>query len=169
MFSDIERKSVETCLQGLCPEARALVMELQPYHMGANTHRAILGLISRLENADKHREIIAIGGGGRDFRGSLTIPDFPRTVELPDILATGDNFLKNNTMISYVIPPKVLPYVHPSEVDMHLTGTAKVLVKIASLNANQPPNIYLIDSIMEMALSEVKHILREMETFFRID
>lgn len=169
VFGDTERKNLETCLQGLCPEARAYVTELQPYHMVANTHRAILGLISRLENADKHRELITIGCGGRDFRGSLIIPDFPRRVELPDVLATGEDFLKNNTLVSYVIPPKVLPFVHPSEVDMHLTGTVKLLVKVTRPNGNQPPDFYLIDRIMEMALSEVKHILRRLESFSRID
>jgi len=169
VFGDSERKSLETCLQGLRPEARALVMGLQPYHFGADTHRVILGLIGRLDNADKHRELITMGCGGRDFRGSLIVPGFPKPVELPDILATGDTFLKNNTMVRYVIPPKVLPYVHPSEVDMHLTGTIKVLVKIAGTNGNPSPDFYLIDSIMEMALSEVKQILRGLEPFSRID
>jgi len=165
VFGDTERKNLETCLQGLCPEARALVIGLQPYNMGANTHRAILGIISRLENADKHREIITIGCGGRDFRASLSIPDFPRPVELPDILATGEDFLKNNTMLRYVIPPKVLPFVHPSEVDVQLTGTVKVLVKVSRPSGNQPPDLYLIDSIMDMALLEVSHILNDLEVF----
>lgn len=169
VVDDTERQHFETALQGLCPEARAIVVGLQPYHMGTNSHRAILGLISRLENADKHRELITIGCGGRDIRANLIIPNFPREIELPDVLATGEDFLKDNTLVRYVIPPKVLSYVHPAEVDVHLVGTVKVLVKVARASGDQAPNFYLIDSIMGMALSEVKGILRDMETFFRID
>jgi len=112
MFSDTERKNVETGLQGLHPEARALVIKLQPYHLGANTHRAILGLISRLENADKHRQLIAIGCGGQDFRGSLTIPDVPESFEVAGALTTGDTALEDNTAISCILHPKTLPFVH---------------------------------------------------------
>jgi hypothetical protein len=169
VFSDKERKNVETCLRGLCPDARTLVVGLQPYHMGTNSHRAILGLISRLENADKHRALITIGCGGRDFRGTASVPGLPKPVELPDVLATGDNFLKNNTAISYVLHPKVLSLVHPAEVDMHLTGTIKILVQIARPHGNQPPDTYLIDSIMETALFEVRHILSDLEAFVRSD
>lgn len=169
VLSDPERKRVEACLDGLSSDARALVIGLQPYHMGANSHRAILGLISRLENADKHRELIAIGCGGRDFRGTLIIPDSPRAVELGDVLATGEDFLKDNTPISYAFPAEVLPFVHPSEVDMHLTGTVKILVNVARPSSDQPPDAYLIDSIMEMALSEVRHIISDLELFVRTD
>jgi len=167
VFGDTERKNLETCLQGLRPKARALVIRLQPYHLRANTHRDILGIISRLENADKHRELITIGCGGRDFRGTLVIPNFPRPVELTDVLARGDKFLKDDTPIFYTFPPNVLPFVEPSQVDMHLTGTIKVLVKVTKPNANEPPDTFLIASIMDMALSTVKWILRRLEFFVR--
>jgi len=168
MFGDTERKSVEACLQGLCPEARAYVIRLQPYHLGASTHRAILGLISRLENADKHRELITIGCGGQDFRGSLTIPNFPESFEVTGDLTTGDTALKDNTAVNCVLHPKVLSLVHPSEVDMHITGTVKVLVEIAGTN-DKPPDHYLIDTLMDDALSSVKVIVKRLESFIRSD
>jgi len=167
VVGNTQRENFETAIQGLRPKARALVIRSQPYHLQANTHREILGIISRLENADKHRQLITIGDGGRDFKGTLVIPNFPRPVELSSLLATGEKFLKDDTPIFYTFSPDVLPFVEPSQVDMHLTGTIKVLVKVTRPNGNQPPDIYMIDSIMDMALSTVKWILTRLEFFVR--
>jgi hypothetical protein len=169
MFGETERKSVEACLGGLCPEARAYVMRLQPYHLGTSTHRAILGLISRLENADKHREFITIGCGGQDFTGSISYLDFPKRFEVAGVLTTEETAIRDNTAVSYVLDAKVLPLVHPSEMNMHLTGTVKVFVEVARPDGSQPPDIYLIDTLMDSALSSVKRIVKRLESFVRSD
>jgi len=170
VFGDTERKSVEACLRGLCPEARAYVMRLQPYNLGTSTPRAILGLISRLENADKHRELITVGCGGQDFIGSISYLDFLGRFEVGgDPLTTEGTAIKDNTVIGYTLDPKVLSLVHPSEMNMHLTGTVKVFVEVARPDADQPPDVYLIDTLMDSALSSVKRIVKRLEPFVRSD
>lgn len=161
------RENFGTATEGLHLKARALIIELQPYHRGADAHRNILGIISRLENADKHRQLIPIGCGGRDFNATLTVHGFPRPIKLDSPLARDEKFLKDNTVILYTFPSDVIPFVQPSDVEMHLSGTAKILVKVTRVEGNQPSDDYLLDDIMDMALSDVREILKRMEFFVR--
>lgn len=57
------RKNFKTTIKGLQPKARALVEGLSPLRHGSDADHTILGIISRLENADKHRRLITVGGG----------------------------------------------------------------------------------------------------------
>lgn len=167
------RQNFDTATDGLHPEARAFIIGLQPYHQGANAHRNILGIINRLENADKHRQLTMIGGGGREFTAYFSLCG---SIEFKygEILAKGRDFLKDNTEIRYSLPVDGIPHpegalVKPCEMDMHLIGTAKVLVKVTRVRGNQPADVFPIDSIMDMALSDVKQILTRLECFVRSD
>jgi len=167
------QKNFETATKGLHPKARTFIIDSQPYQKGANAYRNILGIINRLENADKHRQLITIGGGGREFIIYLSVD---RHIEFgyDETLAKGKDFLKDNTIIGYSFPPDGLfrpngSPIKPSEMDMHLIGTAKVLVKVSRVRGNQPADVFLIDSIMDMALSDVKQILSSLEFFVRTD
>ena len=167
------RENFETATEGLHPKARTLIIALQPYHQGPSAHRNILGIISRLENADKHRQPITIGGGGREFTVYLSVGGHVE-FRYDETLAKGKDFLKDNTPIAYSFPADGIPHpdgslVKPSEMDMHLIGTAKVLVKVTRVGGNKPADLFLVDSIMDMALSNVKQILSSLEFFVRND
>ena len=169
------RKSFESATEGLHPKARAYIISLQPYNF-SKPDLIALGIIGRLENADKHRQLITIGCGGQDFTLTFTARGISEPFTYHRTVATGTKFLKDNTEIPFILAPSFpkngIPqpngsFIQPSEVDMHLTGTVKISVKMASPTGNQPPDIYLIDSIMEMALPEVRQILRRLEAFVR--
>ncbi len=168
-----QRESFETATEGLHPKARALIIMPQPYqHGAADAHSSILGIISRLENADKHRQLSTIGCGGQDFTISFTVPGLTKPVKHHKIMATGDDFFKDDTVVSWDFPPDGLPrpdgsFIQPSEMDMHLTGTAKILVKITRIGGNQPPADFRLDSLMESALSDVRGMLKRLEFFVR--
>lgn len=59
---DEAREKYRVATEGLDDGAKAIVWRFQPYHMGLDeADRHSLGIISRLENADKHRQLIAVG------------------------------------------------------------------------------------------------------------
>ena len=161
------RENFETATKGLHLKARELVIKLQPYHRGVDAHRQILGIISRLENANKHRQLITIGCAGRDFDATLTVRGFPKPIKLNRPLARGEMFLKDNTVILYTLPSDVIPFVQPSDVEVHFTGTAKIMVRVTRTEGNQPNDDYLLDDIMDMALFNVREIITKLEFFVR--
>jgi hypothetical protein len=171
------RERTEAAIYGLHPEARAFIIRLQPYQtcqFGFDVSAHNLGIIGRLENADKHRQLITIGYGVQDATVSFSIRDFPneRFQWREKSLGTGAQFLKDN---------KVIPFnnmnfdglhhlddgspIKPSDVQMHLSGTAKILVKVPRIGGNQTPDNFLLDTIMPSALSDVRDILKYLETF----
>lgn len=164
------RENFETATKGLHPEARTFIIGLQPYNHGVNAHLNILGIISRLENADKHRQLTTISRGGREFTLNFTVRGLPEPIKFHQVLATGTQFLKDNTEIPWNFPPDGIPhpngsFIKPSDMEVHLTGTVKILVEVAKISGNQPPDSHLLDSIMDMALSDVREILKRLEFF----
>ncbi|MEN8615501.1 hypothetical protein ABFB09_09580 [Dehalogenimonas sp. THU2] len=159
------RKDFESKIQWINTEAKALILRLQPYQFGNLAPRIVLGIISRLENADKHRELITIGCGGRDFIASFIIPDLPEPIPYHQSLAVGSDFLKHDTPIVFNLPSNVIgtngtPLLL-SEVDMHFAGTAKILVKVSGIEENQ----MLLDSILNTAFFDVSDTVKLLEQY----
>jgi len=174
MVNDAElRAKFETAIDGLHPDAKAFIVSLQPYHLGDNAYLNILGIISRLENADKHRQLITIGCGGQDFALSFTVRDLPIPIPRRGLLAIGKDFLKDNTVIPYNINLDGIHHlddgspVKPSDMEMHLTGTAKILIQVPRIGGNKPPDNFRLDTIMPTALSDVRGVLKRLEPFVR--
>jgi hypothetical protein len=168
--SSKQRNKFNSMLDGIHPKARAFIIDCQPYRHGVNSHLDIVGLISRLENADKHRQIIAIGCGGRDFRVSFSIRGIDKQFPFLQPIGVDTNVIYDNTVIPYRLPDSGVEhpngsFVKPSEMDMHLIGTAKILVKIARMGSNKSPDTFLIESIMNKSLSDVSEIIRYLEFF----
>ena len=160
------RKSFKSAIKGLESKARALVIALQPYHQGADVHRNILGIINRLENADKHRQLITVGGGIQHLVGRIAI----RGVSVVDwpMLASHE-FAKDNTVVGYELPenatdPTGTP-VLASEVDMQFTGTAKIFIKVTRIGGNEPPSDFPLRLTMVQAIRNVRRTLRLFEQF----
>ncbi len=164
------RDRFERAIKGLPTEARAFIISLQPYQFGSFSDQISLGNISRLENADKHREIITLGSGAQNCFLDFSFPGIPKSVRFNKPLGVGLQYVKDNTVIPYRFPPDGfnLPdgsSIKPSEVDVHFTGTAKILVKVTRTEGNQPPLEMLLDSLMDTALFEVSGILNGLEQF----
>lgn len=160
------RDSFESAIKGLEPKARALVIALQPYNQGANVHRNILGIINRLENADKHRQLIIVGGGIQHLVGRIAI----RGVSVVDWpMLTRYQFAKDNTVVGYELPEKRTDptgrLVLASEVDIQFTGTAKIFIKVTRIGGNEPPSDFRLRLTMLQAIGNVRTILRRFEQF----
>ncbi|MBI4297247.1 MAG: hypothetical protein HY676_01810 [Chloroflexi bacterium] len=166
------RENFETATEGLHPKAKAFIISLQPYRFGNLSHLISLGIISRLENADKHRQLITIGCGGKDCALSFTVRGFTEPIKYHRILDADAQFLNDDTVIPFILPPDFNRIHHPdgsliqpSDMEMHLSTTAKILVKVTRIGGNQPPDNYLLDSFMDSALYEVREILKKLEFF----
>lgn len=172
------RESFETATEGLHPKARAIIIKLQPYQFGGlvDVDSISLGEISRLENADKHRQLITIGCAGKNCTLSFTVRSLSEPIKYHRTLDVGAQFLKDNTIIPFIPPPDFWQIqlldgspIRPSDVEMHLSVTAKILVKIPRIGGNKPPSDSLIDDFMSVALFEVRGILEKLEFFVRSD
>ena len=166
------RKYFEAATEGLYPNARAIIIELQPYRFKGLVNSISLGEISRLENADKHRQLITIGCGGKDCTLSFTVRGFDEPFEYHRVLDAGGQFLKDDTVIPFILPPDFSKirhpdgaFIKPSDMKMHLSTTAKILLKIPVVGGNEPPTDSLIDNFMSVALYEVRGILKKLEFF----
>lgn len=63
---DEARASFERAVRGMVPEAVALLLEMQPFRIGVNAPQDALGILSRFENADKHRNLSTLEPGIQD-------------------------------------------------------------------------------------------------------
>ena len=164
------RKNFKTATEGLHPKARALIIQHQPYNLGVDPGIITLGIISRLENADKHRQLLTIGCGGQDFAASLTCRGLDEPVRKRELLATGAQFLRDNTEFPFNIDLEGIPYpdgsyVQYDDVNMEFTGTAKIFVKVARIGGNKPSTDFSLDTLMDSMMFEVKGILKKLEFF----
>ena len=160
------REDFENAVRGLAPNARALVIRAQPYRMRDGAETSILGAISRLENADKHRQLIVVGGGVLKPIGVVSIRG--ETVPLNLQMLPNNAFAKDDTIIGWEWPDRRFPdgtVIKQSDVDMQFTGITEILVKVTRRGGNKPPYDFRLKQTMLDALRDVRRVLRLMEPF----
>jgi hypothetical protein len=147
-------------IRGLPLRAQAIVEKVQPYRTFDDRETHSLGLLSRLDNADKHRGAVALGSGlsnaaVRTLRGAeLTNQELaPTRHQLIDDGAKVIGF-ESRTLTD-------------SEVDVQIRGTACVTVKIVPMGGNQPAEDFRLQSALWQPLTDVRWVLRQLEPFVR--
>ena len=172
------RKAFNSAIEGIHPDARAFIIDIQPYQFAAGTGRwnvdnISLGIISRMENADKHRQLITLGCGGKDCSIWFTLRDFEPPIPYNRPLDEGRQFLKDDTVIPFNFPPEMfsgIPHpvdnvaIVPSDMEMHLKTTAKILVQVSGVAGNQP-SLHILEELLDGLLFETGLILERMEKF----
>jgi hypothetical protein len=153
------RESFLRAIAGLNHVAKATVIACQPYHVPEQASDNILTLLSRLENADKHREMITISTGVK--RPVLTLTSGDEVSVRPSRLGRWE-FLKDGAEINLTGHPPGLLY---PEVHVKCRGAASISVQVADGARNNPPTDFNLIHIMRIALSSVRFILRKMEPF----
>ncbi len=152
------RKSFLRAIGGLPDDAQALIKRFQPYQMPERASESILAIISSLENADKHRALIAIGSGIEN--PVYTISAMGQSDERRPL---GPNqFLRDGAEVRLSSDKPMPPH---SEVDVQFRGSAAVSIKIAYGGRNNPPAEFNLYGTMRTALSTVRFILRKLEPF----
>ncbi|HEX2822936.1 MAG TPA: hypothetical protein VHO07_22655 [Streptosporangiaceae bacterium] len=117
------RQSFTSKIKGMPDEAVKMIKEAQPY-MREHPELETLGLLSSLQNADKHRQLVAIGSGVLDARSVVTAPvgviQQPTTGFRPD----GKEVAKFGF---------AGPSPHEREVKVELKGTATIALKVGGI------------------------------------
>lgn len=169
VVNDAARRQAEvvTMLRGLAHEAQAIVIWEQPYHHGDNAFRSVIGMLSRLENADKHRRLVTIGGGVRHPIATWSMPGIDDTIDMPYSLGPTD-YIKANTVVGWEWDelPAAQPGMNPAKMQMKIRGTAEILIQIRELRTNQPADFLLRDTMTD-TFKEVRRILLRLEPFVR--
>jgi hypothetical protein len=161
---DEARENFERCIHGLHPDARAIVMRAQPYHIGSQAGRWTLGIISRLDNADKHRALTTFGSGIKNVAANAMIGDQLARVEHK--LARTE-FAENGAIVGWNLPLawKTQGFPRPSEVQMEYSATAVVHIKMPDVRGKKTIYNFPLCLTMLNAIKEVRTILRLLEPF----
>lgn len=121
VYGDERRQSFFSKVKEMPAEAVEMIIHAQPYQR-ENSELETLSLISRLENADKHRSLIAVGRGVRDARSVVMVAG-----EAIEQRAAG--YRENGAEIAKFGFRDRTP--DESEVTVEVSGTATVAIKVA--------------------------------------
>lgn len=155
---DERREYFERAIKGLGAHATAIVVGSQPYRSDSVASH-IFGVLSRLENADKHRKIVAIGTNLRG--GAISV--FIRGEPYRTYMISHRNFFDSNTeVLSFTVTN---PALSEADVKVEGRGTAMISIKVAGIEGNEAPADFMIYSTMLMALKNVRYILKLMEPY----
>lgn len=157
---DERRAHFQRAIKGLGPQTTAIVLGAQPYQSDTPaTH--IIGVLSRLENADKHRKIIAIGTNLRGATLSVFIRD---QLYKTYMIGHRDFFYNNAQVLSFDVAN---PRLGESDVRVEAGGVAMISIKDRGIVGNEEPADFMIYSTMIMALRNVRYVLKLMEPYVR--
>jgi len=160
------RDDFERRISGIDPRARAFIISSQPYHLGKAAERSTLGLISRIDNADKHRQLAAVGGGIRRVSAGFTMRGLAASVRR-DMGFGVSSFAKDDTLVGWQLPKSALavePPLKPSEVDMKFRGAAVIFIKIATGGKGRDTYFPLYLTI-NTARQEIRRVLKALEPY----
>jgi hypothetical protein len=121
VYPDERRQSFVSKVKDMPAEAVEMIMKAQPYQR-EGSELETLSLISRLENADKHRTLIAIGHGVMNARSVVTVGG-------EAIKQETVGFRENGAEIAKFGFRDRTP--NESEVTVEVSGTAAIAIKVA--------------------------------------
>jgi hypothetical protein len=153
---DDARESFNNAIRGLPFLLKTAVIESQPYRSESrNTH--IIGILSRLENIDKHKKAIGIFPA---LRGSIRIS--VRGAPYRTLTLDRKHFFYGGAEVYSFTRPRGSTLTE-SEVDMECSGPAAIVIKGTGIPGH--PGLLEIDlaQTMLIALSTVRVILRAMD------
>lgn len=150
-------KRFKNSVQHLPIKAQALIEKVQPYRTHATRHTHALGLLARLDNANKHRDGIVIGAGLADYHVTVRAPGHkPHTSGRRHFVEDGAEICR------FTLPAGV----SQSEVEVEIRGTAVITVQIRVEGLN-PPKHFRLKRLLWRSLTDTRWVIRRMEPFVR--
>ena len=150
------RRSYKSATKGLPDLALAAVEAVQPYHLHvAGFGQTPLGILSRLENADKHRDLIPISV---DVRLSLLLL-IRNEIVIHETLPEG-KFVQEGTVVAAFT---AAPDLQESEVHVQVSGPLHISIKLPALGGGKGVDRFEITKIMLDALKHERFVLRLLE------
>jgi hypothetical protein len=150
---DEARLAYSSAVQSLPELTLALVNGFQPYQV-AHVAPSPLGILSRLENADKHRDLIVFDIGMR-----LSVLTRIKHDLLHDMHPPG-HFASDGAIVSAFTQTGDLT---DADVNVQTTGKAHVSVRLPPLGGNRPAERFALIHIMLDCMKQVRMMLRLLE------
>jgi hypothetical protein len=161
------RRSFNTAVKGMADEAVAAIKDLQPYRQGVEASIHIFAQLSRLENADKHRELIPYAAGLND----VTTTAKARGHTLDQGFKTPRHFIPDDALIAHFgWNEPTAPPLQPSEVKVQVRGSPLVAVKVIErdMAKGQLPAYAPLDGLLRHVLDGIRdQVLPALEPFVR--
>ena len=135
VFNDKTRRSFDHAIRHLPRDAVALIKALQPYRSPGDPHLDPLAIIAALDNADKHRQITTLLDGVENISTRVLVAgeDVTEKLTAQGSLLLGEGMAPPGTpvaMFGFLNPPP------ESEVDVKVSGTATVAIRIEDFGMN---------------------------------
>jgi len=157
---DTERRDEYGRIARILPFGAFAVIEgAQPYRSDRAAYQ-IIGIVSRLENTDKHRKLIAVGTGVED--GIIRFRY--RDAVLMEERFFGQKFLKHDTEIFSIGAPRP-GYIDESELEMEVSGTASIHIQVTGIDGGKDLFTLPLRGFLVRALSDTRHLLKRLEDF----
>lgn len=150
------RRRFKTAIRGMPDPAVAIIKKVQPYNFRNGSEPLAIELLNKLENLDKHRELVTLANLLTDITVFVVWIDSGKVDDFPaGDKADGTNVFHWN--------PKLGPVPPQSEMKVQLTGTAQVAVKIGGVEGyGQLPDL------LETMLVQLRdHIFPALEPFIQ--
>jgi hypothetical protein len=153
VYGDERRQSFTAKVKGMPNEAVELITKAQPYQR-EGSELETLSLISRLENADKHRSPITVSHGVMNARSTVTVGG-------ETITQGTDGFRENGAEIAkFGFQDRALG---ESEVTVKVNGTAAIAIKVPGIDGHftMPESLeILIGWVRDSAILELAPFTR---------
>lgn len=165
------RRRFETAIEGMPEQAVEIIKKVQPYSRGDQGPVNNLYLLSRLENADKHRELIPFAAGLNDTVSTVRARGQTLDLVMPD-LPDGRTFVADGKQVAhfgYPVPPGAQP-LQEVEVTVDIRGTLLVAVPIDEKvsRTGELPRYMPLLSLLDTIISQIReHIFPALEPYVR--
>jgi len=163
VYDEERRISFTSKIRGIPADAVAMIKEAQPYRRDRPEVDA-LALISRLENADKHREPVGMSYGLAKFESQVRFRNHVLAQRSePGLYEHGAEVAKFDFGFAYRTDPTFRPPPE-SEVQVEFSGTAAVAIKVAGIEGHfgMPESLEILVAWMrDVAIPELSPFVRK--------
>jgi hypothetical protein len=139
--------------------AIAIIKAVQPYKRGDRASAHVLYLLSRLENADKHRELVPFAAGLNDTVATVTARGKSIDLRMPD-LPDAPTFVADGAIVAHFghkVPPGEPP-LRESEIVVEVRGTPLVAIRLTNQGRGKDalPGYMPLLSLLETLLRQIQ-------------
>jgi hypothetical protein len=138
------RNSFDRAVEGMPADAVAIIQRAQPYYLGPQTTKEVhlLGVLSRLDNADKHRDLIVLAPGVTNMRATFSARRFVQRFG-----SAGDEVVEHGAQVVHVTTERLYPPIRETEVDVKVHGAPHLTVEVGLGPADALPADWATDLI----------------------
>lgn len=156
------RKKFESSIKGVEAGAEAIIIGMQPYHYRGQAFRHPFSLLSRLDNLDKHHELIVLGFGVRNLTHTRTVGNHSVTEPHP---LGPTTFIQDGKTVWFHLSEDSPP---PSKMNVQYRGTAEIYVCLPGIGGGKksPPMYFPLTAVLD-GVNHVTEALDKLEPFVR--